>query len=88
MSESVGLEELVADWTLLEAERELAESKYAGTRLGFALLLKFFVAHGRFPAGPDDFTSEVVAFVARQVAVAPERLAERIALSVWVLVVG
>ncbi len=43
-------------------------------RLGFALLLKFFTSLGRFPAGRGELVDEVVAFVAKQVKVAPAEL--------------
>lgn len=36
------LEELIECWTLDEAEQELLANKTGATRLGFALLLKFF----------------------------------------------
>jgi hypothetical protein len=45
------LDELVEHWTLLDDERELAAGKRGPTRLGFALLLKFYARAGRFPRG-------------------------------------
>ncbi len=62
-------------WTVLEDERELVAGKRGATRLGFALLLKFFTRHGRFPRGGVDLPGEVVAFVAKQVQVEPSNLA-------------
>ncbi len=69
------LGELVEHWTVLEDERELVAGKRGATRLGFALLLKFFTRHGRFPRGGVDLPDEVVAFVAKQVQVEPSDLA-------------
>jgi hypothetical protein len=46
----VDLDELVGHWTLLEDERELVAGKQGPTRLGFALLLKFYTRAGRFPS--------------------------------------
>jgi hypothetical protein len=43
-------DELVDQWTLLEGERKLLANKTGATRLGFAMLVKFFKLHGRFPA--------------------------------------
>ncbi|WP_433152998.1 DUF4158 domain-containing protein [Actinomadura nitritigenes] len=43
--------ELVEHWTLLDDERELIAGKRGAARLGFALLLKYFTRHGRFPPG-------------------------------------
>jgi len=45
------LDELVDHWTLLKDERELVAGKRGPTRLGFALLLKFYARAGRFPRG-------------------------------------
>ncbi len=42
-------EDLVACWTLIQADRELIANKSGATRLGFALLLKYFELEGRFP---------------------------------------
>lgn len=43
-------EDLVACWTLAEQdERELVAYKRGATRLGFALMLKFFEIEARFP---------------------------------------
>ncbi|PTL54243.1 DUF4158 domain-containing protein [Paraconexibacter algicola] len=61
---------------MLEAERELVDGKYEGTRLGYALQLKFFLAHGRFPDGREEFDSEIVEFVARQVDATASQLDE------------
>jgi hypothetical protein len=72
----LNLDELVEHWTVLEDERVLVAGKRGATRLGFALLLKFFTRHGRFPRGGGvDLPDEVVAFVAKQVEVEPSDLA-------------
>jgi hypothetical protein len=42
-------EDLVACWTLVEADRELIANKSGATRLDFVLLLKYFELEGRFP---------------------------------------
>jgi hypothetical protein len=60
---------LVEHWTVLDDEKALIAGKRGPTRLGFALLLKFYTRHGRFPAGRSEFPDEVVAFVARQVKI-------------------
>ena len=54
---------------MLEDERALIDAKYGATRLGFALLLKFYTRHGRFPTGPGDLPGGAVEFVARQLGV-------------------
>ena len=60
------LDELVAGWTLVTADWELIGNKTGATRLGFALVLKFFEREARFPSGSSEFGDHVVAFVARQ----------------------
>ncbi|MDD3582041.1 MAG: DUF4158 domain-containing protein, partial [Desulfobacca sp.] len=62
-------EDLTADWHILPHEQELIRSKRGATRLGFALLLKFFQLEGRFPSGPHEIPAEVVRFVASEVGV-------------------
>jgi hypothetical protein len=66
---SVELDELVERWTLLDGEWEMVAGKRGTTRLVFALMLKFYSRHGRFPDGGGDLPGEVVEFVARQVQV-------------------
>ena len=73
---SVDLDELVEHWTVLDEERALVNAKYGATKLAFALLLKFYTRHGRFPAGNGDLPAEAVAFVAKQVGVAPQGVAD------------
>ncbi|MFJ9845890.1 DUF4158 domain-containing protein [Kitasatospora sp. NPDC101155] len=65
----VGMDELVEHWTVLDDEADLVAGKRGGTRVGFALLLKFYTRYGRFPRGRVDFPDEVVEFVARQMNV-------------------
>jgi hypothetical protein len=63
------LDELVEHFTLLPDEVALLRNKAGATRLGFAVLLKFFTHRGRFPSGRSELADEVVDFVARQVKV-------------------
>ncbi|WP_026163801.1 DUF4158 domain-containing protein [Kribbella catacumbae] len=74
MDRSVEIDELVEGWTLLPDEQDLVAGKRGATRLGFALLSKFYGRHGRFPRGQAELPDDVVAFVARQVGVAPSEL--------------
>lgn len=43
------LDELVEHWTLLKDEQAPVSGKRGATRLGFAVLLKFYTQYGRFP---------------------------------------
>src|SRR5258707_4005844 len=47
-------------------------NKTGATRLGFAVLLKFFQRQARFPTYKNDVPGVVITFVATQVGVAPE----------------
>jgi hypothetical protein len=70
----LSLDELVDDWTLVGDERDLIAGKRGATRLGFAVLLKFYTCHGRFPLGRSELPGEVVEFVAKQVKVPASEL--------------
>lgn len=62
----LSMDELVDHWTVLSDEAGLVNAKQESTRLAFALLLKFYTQHGRFPRGRAEFPDEVVDYVARQ----------------------
>lgn len=64
-------EELVACWTLLDADQRLVGNKRGPTRLGFALLSKFFEQEARFPHDASEVPSDAVEYVASQVGVDP-----------------
>ncbi len=63
-------EELIDYWTLLAPEQEIIANKTGVTRLGFAILLKFFALEGRFPRSISEIPPAAVEFIAKQVAVA------------------
>ena len=54
-------------WTLTPADLTLVMAKGRANRLGFAVLLLFYRAHGRFPAAPTEIEPQVVDQVARQI---------------------
>jgi len=66
-------DELVEHWTLLPGEKALLANKTGPTRLGFAVLLKFFQHEGCFPQGPQEVPAVIVEFLARQVGVDPSQ---------------
>lgn len=69
-------EDLIGSWTLVEHdERELVAYKRGATRLGFALMLKFFEIDARFPRHVGEYPPAAVDYVARQVGVDPGELA-------------
>lgn len=59
-------DEMVDRWTLLLDEFALMHGMAGESRLGFALLLKFFPHAGRFPRGASELPDEAVEYVARQ----------------------
>ena len=61
--------DLIEHWTLLPAELELLANKTGATRLGFALLLKYFQLEGRFPHSKHDIPKAALPHIARQVGV-------------------
>jgi hypothetical protein len=64
-------EELIEHWTLHVEERALLGNKTGATRLGFAVLLKYFQQTGRFPQQKNDLPGIVIAHLATQVGVNP-----------------
>jgi hypothetical protein len=75
MARALGEDELIEHWTLVGDEWALLAGKRGPTRLGFALLLKFHLNHGRFPRGRGELGDDVVAYVAAQVRVPPSDIA-------------
>jgi len=65
-------EDLVGSWTLVDEDWRLVGNKTGATRLGFAVLLKYFELEAQFPRTAGDVPSPAVAYVADQVGVAPE----------------
>jgi hypothetical protein len=68
-------EELIGSWTLVDEDWQLVGNKSGATRLGFALMLKFFEIEARFPRAPDELPPSAVAYVAEQVKVDPGEFA-------------
>lgn len=54
-------------WTLTPADLTLVMAKGRANRLGFAVLLLFYRAHGRFPGAPTEIEPHAVDWVARQI---------------------
>lgn len=52
MKRNWDLDELIEHFTILPNEMKLIENKTAETRIGFAVLLKFFQNETRFPVMP------------------------------------
>ncbi|MEJ7606403.1 MAG: DUF4158 domain-containing protein [Bryobacteraceae bacterium] len=62
-------DELIVYWTLQPDERSFLSNKAGVTRLGFAILFKFFQFMGCFPRHAGEVPAAVVEYVAKQVGV-------------------
>jgi hypothetical protein len=57
--------ELIGAWTLGEGNWDLIANKAGVTRLGFAVMLKFYEIEGRFPAYPEEVLPAAVRYLGR-----------------------
>lgn len=62
-------EELVERWTLFPDELALLANKSGATRLGFAVMIRFFAGEGRFPQDKHEVPTAVLRYVGEQVDV-------------------
>jgi hypothetical protein len=69
-------EDLIASWTLVEDDWRLIANKTGSTRLGFALLLKFFELEARFPRHAGEVPKDAIDYMAQQVKVEPGLFAQ------------
>jgi hypothetical protein len=69
-------EDLIACWTLGDTDWELIANKAGATRLGFAVLWKFFDLEARFPRHAGEVPKAAVAYIAQQVRVKQELFAD------------
>jgi hypothetical protein len=69
VARSLEIEDLVEHFMLYPGEAELLRNKTGATRLGFAVLHKYFLWKARFPRGRSDVPDNVVEFVAGQLGV-------------------
>ena len=64
-------DELIDAWTLTGGDWDLIANKAGVTRLGFAVMLKFYEIEGRFPAYPEEVPAAAVRYLGSLVKVAP-----------------
>jgi Domain of unknown function (DUF4158) len=67
-------DELVEYWTLTPSELALLANKTGPTRLGFALLLKFFQSEGRIPRHRNEIPPTIIAHMAKQTTVPADHM--------------
>ncbi len=69
MKRSWTIEELVDKFIFSSKELELLGNKTSHTRLGFAVLFKFFQLEGQFPSQKMDIPNTIITFIAKQLKV-------------------
>jgi hypothetical protein len=67
---------LVERWSLTQDELELLRSRTERSRLGFAVLLKFFQVEGRFPTERKEVPAVALDYVAAQVEASRDLFSE------------
>lgn len=72
MKQNWELDELIEHWTLLPDEIKLLGNKTGATRLGFAIVLKYFQLFVHFPVQKPDVPNIVITHIASQVNVSPQ----------------
>src|SRR6266436_1918707 len=72
MRQPVTSQELMESFTIVPSERELLGTKSGASRLGCAVLLKYFQFEGRFPTTWDDVPREVIRHLAQSFGVSPD----------------
>lgn len=66
-------DELIEHWTLLPSELALLTQKTEPSRLGLAILLKFYQSERQFPLSKTEIAVQVVRYVAQQLKIDPNR---------------
>lgn len=67
-------DELLEHFVVVPIERKLIGNKTGASRLGFAVLLKYFQQEARFPSKKQDIPKVVVEFIAHQLEISVSRL--------------
>lgn len=62
-------DELLEHFVVVPIERKLIGNKTGASRLGFAMLLKYFQQEARFPSKKQDIPKVVVEFIAHQLEI-------------------
>jgi TnpA family transposase len=72
MRQHVTPQELLESFTIAPSEREILGTKSGASRLGCAVLLKYFQSEGRFPTSWNDVPREVIRHLAQSFGVSPD----------------
>ncbi|MDZ4417360.1 DUF4158 domain-containing protein, partial [Bacillus cereus] len=65
-------DELIEYFILVPMERQLIGNKTGASRLGFAVLLKYFQHEARFPIKKQDIPKVVISYIAKQLDLSPD----------------
>jgi len=63
------LDELIDHFTMLPNEMELLGNKTGTSRLGFAIILKFFQYEASFPSNKNEIPKEVILYISKQLGI-------------------
>lgn len=70
------LDELIDHFILMPDEQELIQLKGGNTRLGFAIMFKFFQYEARFPHTKSEIPKKVIEYIAKQLEMNPDIFSE------------
>lgn len=70
------LDELIDHFILMPDEQELIQLKRGNTRLGFAIMFKFFQYEARFPHTKSEIPKKVIEYIAKQLEMNPDIFSE------------
>lgn len=70
------LDELIDHFILMPDEQELIQLKRGNTRLGFAVMFKFFQYEARFPHTKSEIPKKVIEYIAKQLEMNPDIFSE------------
>ena len=62
-------EELIEFFTFTKKELEILKNKSDETKLGFAILFKFFQYNGRFPTHKKEISKDIIKFISKQLKI-------------------
>jgi len=69
-------QELGEHWSLSHGDYELLRHRTGHSRIGFAVVLKFFTIEGRFPKDRNEVPNVALEYIADQVSVSPDNFRE------------
>ncbi len=65
-------QELIEQFTIIQSEQKLIDSKPHHTKIGFTALLKYFQHYTHFPKQPSDVPKVIISYIAKQLRLPAE----------------